>query len=91
MQPSLTWTQLALLLLLLVLLASGCAQNSPLPDAVVEPARVLPLPQEARQPTPPAICSSGCSNGLTKLRTELLDMLTKAASPASPASAPTSR
>ena len=78
-----------LMLPLLLMLVSGCAQLSPPPAAVVPPPRVPPLPAEARQPAPPPICSPTCSAGLTRLRTELLGTLTHPASPGAPASAPT--
>lgn len=80
------WTLLSVLLPMLV---SACAQPSP-PSAVVPRAPFL-LPQEARQPTPPKECLPTCSEGLTRLRTELLDSLTPATSPGSPASAPPTR
>lgn len=56
---------LKVLLLGLVLLASGCTtkpENS-LPPSVA-PARILPLPLEARQPAAPPWCSPTCSHGL---------------------------
>lgn len=86
-------TRSLLLLLPLVMLASACA---PLKPDSAQPsasgrAPVPSLPQAARQPTPPSECLPTCSDGLTKLRNELLDSLTKAASPVSPASAPTTR
>lgn len=77
------------MLLALVMLASGCASNSPPP--VLQPAAIPPLPQAARQPKPPPICSQTCNAGLTKLRMKLLDMLTPPAMPASPANAPPTR
>lgn len=79
-----------LLLLLLLTLASGCATNSPLraPDAV---PLIPPLSAAARQPPPPKICTPTCSDGLTRLRTELLDTLAKPQPQAAPASAATTR
>lgn len=71
---------------LLPMLVSGCATPSP-PSVVVPSARV-PLPGEARQPTPPSECLPTCSEGLTRLRIELLDSLTKPTSPGTPASKP---
>ncbi len=53
------------LLLGLMLLASGCTTtpaNSPPPS--VAPARIPPLPLEARQPAAPQWCSPTCSHGL---------------------------
>ena len=79
-------------LLLLVLLVTACATPSPPPaPVVVQPARIPPLPQEARQPTPPSDCSPTCSAGLTRLRSELQNMLTPPAPPAEPASGPMMR
>ena len=56
---------LKLLLLGLMLLASGCATKpeSSLPPSVA-PARIPPLPLEARQPPAPQWCSPTCSHGL---------------------------
>ncbi len=87
--PVKTSPALRLMLPLLLMLASGCAQLSPPPAAVVPPPRVPPLPSEARQPTQPKECLPTCSAALTKLRTELLHTLTQPGSPARPASAPT--
>lgn len=76
-------------LVTLLLLASGCAHNSPhLPETAPD---IPVLPQEARQPKPPPECSPSCSEGLTRLRSEWLDMLMKLGSPEPPASAPTTR
>lgn len=78
-------------LLTLALLVSGCATNSLLPEPASAPQPVVipELVQEARQPTPPAICSPSCSEGLTRLRKELLDSLTQPTSPVKPASGST--
>ncbi len=79
-----------LMLLALPMLVSACAGVSqPSPPVVVPPPAIPPLPTEARQPTPPPICSPTCSAGLMRLRTELLDTLTRLTSPAEPASAHT--
>jgi len=58
---------LKVLLLWLVLLASGCTTKpaSSLPPSVA-PARIPPLPLEARQPAAPPWCSPTCSTGLSK-------------------------
>lgn len=82
-----------LLLLPLVMLASACAPLKPDSAQASASARapVPPLPLEARQPTPPSVCLPTCSEGLTRLRTELLNSLTQAAVPGSPASASTTR
>ncbi len=90
MKPKPTVIARALTLLALPMLVSACAGVSqPSPPVVVPPPAIPPLPAAARQPTPPPICSPTCSAGLTKLRKELLDMLTKHTSPAEPASART--
>lgn len=82
----------SLMLLLLPMLVSACAGVSqPSPPVVAPPPAIPPLPAVARQPTPPPICSPTCSAGLTKLRTELLNMLTQPVSPAGGASGPTTR
>lgn len=79
------------LLLPLLMLVCACAPLKPVSASASEYAPVPPLPGEARQPTPPPECLPKCSVGLTRLRTELLNSLTKAESPVSPASAPTTR
>lgn len=79
MTPNTAWRKLALMLLPMLLLASGCASKSPpsLPPVVVAAPEIPPLPPQARQPTPPEICSPTCSAGLMRLRMELLDLLTR--------------
>lgn len=79
--------------LLLLTLVCGCAPLKPdsAQPSASERAPVPALPSQARQPKPPSDCLPTCSDGLTRLRTESLDSLTKAASPVSPASAPTTR
>lgn len=82
----------SLMPLLLPVLVSACAGVSqPSPPVVVPPPAIPPLPEVARQPTPPPICSPTCSAGLTRLRTELLNMLTSPALPAKDASGPMTR
>ncbi len=58
---------LRVLLLGLMLLASGCAMKpaNSLPPSVA-PARIPPLPLEARQPAAPPWCSPTCSTDLSK-------------------------
>lgn len=58
---------LRVLLLGLMLLASGCAMKpaNSLPPSVA-PARIPPLPLEARQLAAPPWCSPTCSTGLSK-------------------------
>lgn len=79
----------ALLLTTLTLLLQACASAPPtsLPD--VPSSNVPPLPSQARQPPAPALCSEGCSKGLTNQRRSLLGTLTLPTKPASPASEPT--
>ncbi len=53
------------LLLGLMLLVSGCATKpADSPPLSVAPARIPPLPLEARQPAAPQWCSPTCSRGL---------------------------
>lgn len=85
MKPENALTKLALMLLLPVVLLSGCA--TPLPPPAPQAAKIPPLPPQAQQPTPPPICSPNCSAGLTTLRTKLLDSLIKHTQPGEPASA----
>jgi len=70
-----------LLLMLLALMLSGCAQN--LPASAVKPPAVPPLPTEAQasQIMPPPICSQGCLNGWKNMVEEWLNTLTNYASP----------
>lgn len=85
----LKWLLPLLILLLLVLCTSAC---SPLPSAPANAQAVTPpLPAPARQPAPPPWCLPTCSAGLTRERENWLPTLTLPESPASPASAPTSR
>lgn len=78
----------ALMLLLPMVLLTACASRSP---------RLLPmpgvpaLPPEARQPATPSICLPTCSAGLMRLRESSRESLTSAVSPASSASAVTTR
>lgn len=76
----------------LTLLLSACVSvpsSSPLPP--VAPPAIPQLPEAARQPAPPEICSPTCSDGLTRLRVSLQGMPIKLGSPDSSASAPTGR
>jgi len=70
-----------LLLMLLALMLSGCAQN--LPASAVRPPAVPPLPTEAQASRipPPSICSQGCLNGWKSTVEGLLDTLTNYGSP----------
>lgn len=81
------------MLLMPLLLGSACAPQKPdsAQPSLQGRAPVPALPQEARQPTPPSVCSPTCSEGLTRLRTELLDSLTRAVGPDSTANGSTTR
>ena len=64
-------------LLALMLLATGCAtkpQSSPPPS--VAPARIPPLPLEAKQPPAPQWCSPTCSHGLMHERESWRQLMT---------------
>ena len=79
-----------LMLLLMLTLAAGCAQNSQqLVPVPAPPQKIPPLSTEARQPDPPSICSTTCSEGLMKLRIQLLNLLTDPTSQAPLAKDPT--
>lgn len=81
---------LPLTALLLTLLLAACGTPpAPLPPVAVQPARVPPLPQAARQPPIPPICWPTCLEGLTRERGSWQLLLTPPEPPASPASAPT--
>ena len=56
------------------------------PPLVVKPASAPPLPDSAKQPDLPALCSPTCLGGLTKLRESWLPLLTPHTPPASSAS-----
>ena len=89
-QPS-TLSAPALLLPLLATLLTACAATPPALPVLVKPNPVPPLPAQARQPSPPAICLPTCSDGLTRLRGSLQSTQTAPASPGSPASVSTTR
>ncbi len=76
-------------LLLTSLLAACGTPPAPLPPAVVQPARVPPLPQAARQPPIPPICSPTCLENWSKRVENLRRKLDGAETPDLPASAPT--
>lgn len=78
----------ALMPMLLLLLLTACADRSPRSSQTFG---VPPLRPEARQPVTPSICSPTCSAGLTRERESWQRSLTNAASPASSASAVTTR
>lgn len=76
--------------LLLTLLLSACGTPpAPLPPVVVQPAVVPPLPEAARQPPIPPICSPTCLENWSKRVERLRTKLTGAEPQDSPASAPT--
>lgn len=82
--------RLLLLSLLSVPLLSGCETVS----ALLRPGRaaeIPELPQEARQPSKPEICSPTCAEGWKRLGDELSSMQIAPASPAKPASASSTR
>ena len=89
MKPLESRTLRVSLTLACVMLISGCASLcTPYasPAAPPEPPQVQPLPQAARQPPLPEICSPTCKEGLTTLRTNLLTDLIGPTSPEKPAS-----
>lgn len=75
--PTTRSSALTLPALLLTMLLAGCVCNTPPPLPVVVPPPQRPaLPPEARQPELPEICSPTCSEGLMRLREQLLRTLT---------------
>ena len=88
--PERNRTPWRVLLLVPLLLVAACATSS-LPPVPAPAAPIPPLPAEARQPKPPSDCLPTCSEGLMRLRNELLHTLQKLRSPAPPANAPTTR
>lgn len=78
------------LLVVLSLLMSACGASLPVsPPGPVQRAQIPPLPASARQPLPPSQCLPDCSNSAASDAQSSRDMLTRLASPAKPASAPT--
>ncbi len=73
-----------LMLLLQMLLLTGCASRSPHSSPT---SGVPALRPEARQPATPSICLPTCSAGLTRARESWQRSLTSEASPAGKASA----
>lgn len=82
-------TLLALMLLLPILLLTGCASASPTLTAA--PAALIPpLPERARQPVQGTEClPKTCSQGFSTWLDATLPTQTLPAAPGSPASAPT--
>ncbi|ABA60058.2 gp57 [Burkholderia phage Bcep176] len=76
------------MLLLLVLPLAACSSVS---TSSSQPPAIPPLPPEARQPATPSICLPTCSAALTSARESWRNTLTVPASPASSASATTTR
>ena len=62
------WMLRGAMLTALVLSATGCAQTSTVIAPPPEPPRIPALPEQAKQPPLPSMCSPTCSAGLTKLR-----------------------
>jgi hypothetical protein len=60
------------MLVALLLLLTGCA-STPQTLPPVAPPAIPPLPSEARQPPPPEVCLPTCSQGLMRLREQLLN------------------
>jgi len=85
------WPKNCLLIALLPMLLLSACGTPPVasPPVAVQPARVPPLPQAARQPPMPSICSPTCLEGLTRERGSWQQLLTQPEPLASPASAPT--
>jgi len=70
---------------LLMLLAAGCSTPlATLPPEPVAPARIPPLPEAARQPPAPALCSPSCSKGLSTLLESWQRLLTSPVLPETP-------
>ncbi len=78
----------ALMLLLPMVLLTGCASRSPRSLPTLDVPALRP---EARQPATPSICLPTCSAGLTSARESWRRSLTSEASPASSASVVTTR
>jgi hypothetical protein len=89
-QWEMTWHEQkwrALMLCALLACMAGCASNStPIAQQSVEPARIPPLPPEARQPSKPSICLPTCSAGVARMQESWLSSLTLPTVPAPPAS-----
>ncbi|QPB08716.1 o-spanin [Burkholderia phage Magia] len=76
---------------MLLLLALPLAACSSVSTSSSQPPAIPPLPPEARQPVTPSICLPTCSAGLMSARANWQSTLTVPASPASSASATTTR
>lgn len=81
-------TRRAQMLLPLLLLLTACASKS---TGSSNARGIPPLRPEARQPATPSICLPTCSAALTSARENWRNTLTVPASPASSASATTTR
>lgn len=81
----------ALMLPLLGMLLTSCANELPISSPPVAPPAIPPLPAQARVSLveTPSMCSSTCSAGLTKLRDSWLATPTSSSPADSPASVPT--
>ena len=61
------WHKLTLLALVMLLTSCGVVPKPSPPSAVViKPPQIPPLPQEAKQPPTPELCSPTCSDGLRR-------------------------
>lgn len=87
MTPNFKLMLCALTVTALLLLVSGCSSVSPasLPPVAEQQAQLPPLPAQALPPARPPICSPTCHAGLERLRTELLNSLSKVMEPLSSA------
>lgn len=68
MTPLFKLTLPVLLVIVLLVLLTGCASVPPTPS----PGSATPLPPRVRPKQPPPICSPTCSDGLAKLLDNLL-------------------
>lgn len=75
------WKMRAAILSALVLSATGCAQTSTVTAPPPEPPRIPTLPEQAKQPPLPSMCSPTCSSGLMKLRESWRQRLTSPTQP----------
>lgn len=77
--------------LLLVISACTTPPSQPSVPLVVKPARIPPLPEQARQHRNPESCSPTCSEVLEQKLDATQRSLTQLSLPEKPASAPTTR
>lgn len=85
-------TARSMMLLCAALLLTACASPPPLlPPVMLPEAQIPPLPPQARQPVPPAICLPTCSAGLARLLDQLASTLMPPTLPANSAPQTTMR